>query len=421
MNKNILDKQIIVVGLGYVGLPLAVELAKKFKVIGYDVNSTRINELKSSLDKTKEVSSEELKNSKLIFTDDIKLISSKDIYIVTVPTPIDDSNHPDLRPIESASRTVGKSISKGTVVIYESTVYPGTTEEFCVPILEKESGLKHNQDFFTGYSPERINPGDKERRVSDIIKVTSGSTPDVADFVDLLYSQIITAGTYKASSIKVAEAAKVIENTQRDLNIAFVNELAILFDKMNLDTSEVLKAAGTKWNFLQFKPGLVGGHCIGVDPYYLTYKAQILGYHPEIILAGRRLNDNMSSFVVEKLIKYLIKENVQILKSNILILGASFKENCPDVRNSKVFDVISKLADYGCSIDLYDPVVDPNEVKHEYGINLIKKIDQKYDAIVLAVAHNAFLEIDLKNIKKDKSIVFDLKSFLPKELVDLRL
>ena len=379
--------KISIIGLGYVGLPLAVEFGKKYDVLGFDINKERIAELENGYDRTLEVDEQNLKSSaRLKFSSNKEDLKSCDIFIVTVPTPVDEHKRPDLTPLIKASETVGSALKKGDIVIYESTVYPGCTEEDCVPVLEKVSGLKFNEDFFCGYSPERINPGDKEHTVTKILKVTSGSTPEIADKVDALYGSIITAGTHKASSIKVAEAAKVIENSQRDINIAFVNELAILFAKMGIDTLEVLKAAGTKWNFLPFKPGLVGGHCIGVDPYYLTFKAESLGYHPEVILSGRRINDNMGAYVAKEVIKLLIKKSHKVDGARVLVLGITFKENCPDIRNSRVIDVISELRDFGCEIDVYDPWADEAEVKHEYGLTLVGEPGSGYEAVVLAVA-----------------------------------
>ena len=412
---NLQDKKLAIIGLGYVGLPLAVEFGKKFDTVGFDINEERIKELKEGYDRTLEVDSENLKSAeKLSFTTDINDIKDANIYIVTVPTPIDSFKRPDLTPLIKASETVGKVLKKGDIVIYESTVYPGATEEDCVPVLEKFSGLKFNEDFFCGYSPERINPGDKEHTVTKIKKVTSGSTPEIAKVVDELYKSIIEAGTHLAPSIKVAEAAKVIENSQRDINIAFVNELAMIFNKMGIDTNAVLEAAGTKWNFLPFKPGLVGGHCIGVDPYYLTHKAQQLGYNPEIILAGRRLNDNMGIFVANQVVKLMIKKGKRIEGAKILVLGITFKENCPDIRNSRVIDVINELKDFGCEVEVYDPWADKEEVKHEYGIDLLTKEDKldlnKYDALVVAVAHNEFKEMDIK--KSDNQVVYDIKGIL---------
>jgi len=414
-------EKIAVIGIGYVGLPLAVEFGKKREVVGFDINAKRIDELKNGIEKTREVDTEELSQAKyLTFSTLEEDIKSAKIYIVTVPTPIDEFKKPDLQPLIAASRTVGNVLKEGDIVIYESTVYPGCTEEVCVPILENVSGLKFNQDFYCGYSPERINPGDKQHRLPNIKKVTSGSTPEIADKVDELYSSIITAGTHKVSSIKVAEAAKVIENAQRDLNIAFVNELSLIFDRMGISTLEVLEAASTKWNFLPFKPGLVGGHCIGVDPYYLTHKAQSLGYHPEVILAGRKINDNMGVFVANKVIK-LMSQNGNIIKgSKALILGITFKENCPDIRNSKVIDVIRELESYGVDIDVYDPHADTIEVIDEYNIDLKNSIDGKtYDVIIIAVAHDEFRTLKLDNLKNDKSIIYDIKGFLEDPTVNM--
>jgi len=415
-------KKIAVIGLGYVGLPLAVELGKKRSVIGFDINAGRIKELQDGHDRTLEVTNDELETAtKLTYTADVKALKPASIFIITVPTPVNEYKQPDLTPLKNASETVGKALKKGDIVIYESTVYPGCTEEDCVPILEHVSGLKFNEDFFCGYSPERINPGDKQHRLPTIKKVTSGSTPEVAEEVDQLYKEIISAGTHKATSIKVAEAAKVIENSQRDLNIAFVNELALIFDKMGIDTEDVLQAAGTKWNFLPFRPGLVGGHCIGVDPYYLTHKAESIGYHPQVILAGRRINDNMGAHVASSVVKLMAQKGSVIKGSRALVLGITFKENCPDIRNSKVIDVIRELHSYGIEVDTYDPQADKTEVKHEYGINLINKLDNQYNAIVLAVSHKEFAEISLAQLKAKNSVVYDIKGFLPKELIDKRL
>jgi UDP-N-acetyl-D-galactosamine dehydrogenase len=419
-----LDKvNIAVIGQGYVGLPLAIEFGKKYPTIGFDINVSRIDELKKGVDHTNEATPEQLTSAtELSFSANINDIKECNIYIVTVPTPIDEFKTPDLNPLRGASKMLGEILKKGDTVIYESTVYPGCTQEVCVPLLEKSSGLCFNTDFYCGYSPERIVPGDKVNTLTTIMKVTSGSTPDIANFVDDLYASIITAGTFKAASMKVAEASKAIENAQRDLNISFVNELALIFDRVGIDTQDVLDAAGTKWNFLKYKPGLVGGHCISVDPYYLAYKAENLGYHPEVILSGRRVNDNMSTFVANKMIKMLIKAGKQIMGSKILILGVTFKENCPDIRNSKVFDVYNELKEFGLEVDAYDYEADQTEVKDEYGINLIDEIKEKYDGILLAVAHNKFAEIDIQSLKKDKdSIVFDLKGFLPRNLVNARL
>jgi UDP-N-acetyl-D-galactosamine dehydrogenase len=423
---NLDNLKIGIIGLGYVGLPLAVEFGKHFPTVGFDINTHRIKELKEGKDSTLEVETELLRTAtKLSFTDDLNQIKPCTVYIVTVPTPIDRHKRPDFSPLESASRTVGKIIKKGDVVIYESTVYPGATEEVCVPIIESVSGLRFNQDFYVGYSPERINPGDKEHRVTSILKVTSGSTAEVADFVDTLYRRIITAGTHKASSIKVAEAAKVIENTQRDLNIALINELALIFNKLGIDTLEVLEAAGTKWNFLPFRPGLVGGHCIGVDPYYLTHKAQEIGYNPEVILAGRRINDNMGSYVTGCVIKLMIQRKIQIVDANVLILGLTFKENCPDIRNTRVTDILREFSDYQVNVDVYDPWADATEAKHEYGIDLIKEPALgKYDAIVLAVAHHQFKTMGaekLRTLGKKHCVLYDVKNVLPKNAVDARL
>lgn len=414
--------KISIIGLGYVGLPLAVEFGKKYDVLGFDINKERIAELENGYDRTLEVDEQNLKSSAgLKFSSNKEDLKSCDIFIVTVPTPVDEHKRPDLTPLIKASETVGSALKKGDIVIYESTVYPGCTEEDCVPVLEKVSGLKFNEDFFCGYSPERINPGDKEHTVTKILKVTSGSTPEIADKVDALYGSIITAGTHKASSIKVAEAAKVIENSQRDINIAFVNELAILFAKMGIDTLEVLKAAGTKWNFLPFKPGLVGGHCIGVDPYYLTFKAESLGYHPEVILSGRRINDNMGAYVAKEVIKLLIKKSHKVDGARVLVLGITFKENCPDIRNSRVIDVISELRDFGCEIDVYDPWADEAEVKHEYGLTLVGEPGSNYEAVVLAVAHEKFRGLDVTSLKNPNGIIYDIKGFLDTKLVDKRL
>lgn len=424
--RDIQHIKIGILGMGYVGLPLAVEFSKHHDVIGFDINNNRITELKLNSDSTREVSSDELNNAgNIVFSSDLSDLEVCNVFIVTVPTPIDDNKLPNLKPLLEATKSVGKVLSKDDVVIYESTVFPGATEEECVPILEDISGLKFNKDFTVGYSPERINPGDKYHRLPDIVKVTSGSSPEAAKFVDDLYKKIITAGTFKASSMKEAEAAKIIENTQRDLNIALINELAIIFDKMSIDTEGVLKAAGTKWNFLPFRPGLVGGHCIGVDPYYLTHKAESMGYRPEIILSGRRLNDSMSSYVVNKLIAGLAKNNIDIKGANILIMGIAFKENCPDIRNSKVVDVIKELKDRGCKVSVYDPLVCSNDVEREYGISVDKRLQEdSYDALVVAVGHDEFKKMGLKNIQKlgrENSIIFDLKYLFNSNEVDLRL
>lgn len=421
-------QRIGIIGLGYVGLPLAVEFGKKFPVTGFDIKKERVNELIQGHDNTLEVEDDLLKSvlidkngqTGLFLTDQLDDIRQCNYYIVTVPTPIDRYKRPDLTPVVKATETISKVIKKDDIIIYESTVYPGCTEEVCVPILEKGSGLRFNKDFFCGFSPERINPGDKVHTVTKIKKITSGSTPEIGQKVDALYRTIITAGTFLVSSLKVAEAAKVIENTQRDLNIAFVNELAKLFNMMNIDTKEVLEAAGTKWNFLHFQPGLVGGHCIGVDPYYLTHKAQEIGYHPEVILAGRRINDSMGSYVAEQVVKLMIKKGQTIHASRVLILGVTFKENCPDVRNSRVIDIVTELQQYRCQVDVYDPWADPKEVKHEYGVELISDFDMKlknnkiphYDAIVLAVAHNVFKSLDLASLKNGNAIVYDVKGIL---------
>jgi UDP-N-acetyl-D-glucosamine/UDP-N-acetyl-D-galactosamine dehydrogenase len=415
-------EKIGIIGLGYVGLPLAIEFGKIVDVVGFDISSARIAELQNGSDRTREVSPEEIRLSKLLrFTTDLKELSACNFYIVTVPTPVDEYRKPDLKPLESASHTVGQVLKKGDIVIYESTVYPGCTEEICVPILEKATGLKFNKDFFVGYSPERINPGDKAHRLPTIKKVTSGSTPEAAEKIDNLYKRIVTAGTHKASSIKVAEAAKVIENSQRDINIAFVNELAMIFERVGIDTHEVLEAAGTKWNFLPFRPGLVGGHCIGVDPYYLTHKAESLGYHPEVILSGRKINDNMGMHIGNSVIKLMAKNNVPINKSDVLVLGITFKENCPDIRNSKVVDVIRELESFGTTVDVYDPQADAAEVKHEYGLQLTKTLVKKYHAIVLTVSHKEFADLDLSKISYDNTVVYDVKGFLDRTKITARL
>ena len=414
---------IAVIGQGYVGLPLAIEFGKIYPTIGFDINKARIDELKKGIDHTNEATPEQLTSAKLLtFSADINNIKGCNVYIVTVPTPIDEFKKPDLNPLRGASKMLGEILKKGDTVIYESTVYPGCTEEVCVPLLERTSGLIFNTDFYCGYSPERIVPGDKINTLTTIKKVTSGSTPKITDFIDDLYSSIITAGTFKAASMKVAEASKAIENAQRDVNISFVNELALIFDKVGIDTQDVLDAAGTKWNFLKYKPGLVGGHCISVDPYYLAYKAENLGYYPEVILSGRRVNDNMSTFIANKMIKMLIKAGKKIMGSKILILGVTFKENCPDIRNSKVADVYHELKEFGLEVDAYDNEAEPKEVKEEYGINLLNEIKDKYDGILLAVSHSKFLELDIESLKKDSNcIVYDLKGFLPRNQVDSRL
>ncbi len=416
-------KKIAVIGLGYVGLPLAVEFGKKYSTLGFDINQKRIDELKEGFDKTLESNKSEIEASRdLTFSSNVQDLSNYNVYIVTVPTPINQYKSPDLTPLLKASKMIGSVLKKGDIVIYESTVYPGCTEEDCVPQLEIESGLKFNIDFYCGYSPERINPGDKINTLTKIKKVTSGSTPEIADIVDSLYNSIITAGTHKAPSMKVAEASKAIENAQRDVNISFVNELALIFERMGIDTNDVIEAAGTKWNFLKYSPGLVGGHCIGVDPYYLAHKAESLGYHPQVILSGRRVNDMMGMFVANKVVKLLIKKDHKVNSSKVLILGVTFKENCPDIRNSKVIDIYSELLQYGLNVDVYDPHADKNEVEEEYKIKLIEKISLKYDAIILAVSHKEFLNIDFKNITKGKnSVIFDTKSFLNRDLVDARL
>lgn len=420
------NSRICLVGLGYVGLPLAVEFGKKFETTGFDINKERIEELKSGKDSTLEVEPELLAEAKqLSFTCELSEIENCNIYVITVPTPIDEFKTPDLRPLISASKAVGKVLKNDDIVIYESTVYPGATEEACIPVLEEVSGLTFNRDFYAGYSPERINPGDKEHRVTTILKVTSGSTPEVADFVDSLYRSVITAGTHKASSIKVAEAAKVIENTQRDVNIALVNELSLIFDKLDIDTLEVLEAAGTKWNFLPFRPGLVGGHCIGVDPYYLTHKAQSVGYHPEVILSGRRINDSMGPYVTETVVKLMLKKRIHVVESNVLIMGLTFKENCPDIRNTRVVDVIAEFENYHSNVDIYDPWANADEVKHEYGIELTPKLELgKYDAIILTVSHDEFKNMGAKEIRKlgkENCVLFDVKYILDKDEVDGRL
>lgn len=423
---NIEESKIAIIGLGYVGLPLAIEFGKNLTTVGFDINQARIDELTSGQDSTLEVEPEEMTQAtKISYTSNLEDIRSCNVHIVTVPTPIDEYNRPDLTPLEKSSASVGKVLKKGDIVIYESTVYPGATEEVCIPILEENSGLTFNTDFFAGYSPERINPGDKEHRLPTIKKVTSGSTPEVAEFVDQLYRSIITAGTHKASSIKVAEAAKVIENTQRDLNIALINELSLIFNHLDIDTLEVLEAAGSKWNFLPFRPGLVGGHCIGVDPYYLTHKAQAVGYHPEIILAGRRLNDGMSAYVASQLVKAMMKKQIEVRGANVLVMGLTFKENCPDIRNTKVVDVIKELEEFKLNVDVYDPWVNAEEAKHEYDVTPIDKPHEgHYDAVILAVAHNEFKAMgkaELAKLMKPESLIYDLKYILPREESDLRL
>jgi len=423
MNESqIENSKIAIIGLGYVGLPLAVEFGRQYNVLGFDIDANRINELRNGFDRTKESNEDDIKSSQgLHFSSDISDLESCNVYIITVPTPIDRFNAPDLRPLLKASNMIGTVLSKGDIVIYESTVYPGCTEEDCVPVLEKISGLKFNSDFFCGYSPERINPGDKINTLTKIKKVTSGSTPECADLVDNLYKSIITAGTYKAPSLKVAEASKAIENAQRDVNISFINELALIFDKMGIDTNDVIDAAATKWNFLKYRPGLVGGHCIGVDPYYLAHKAQALGYHPQVILSGRRVNDNMGMFVANKVVKLMIQKGVRIKGSKALVLGVTFKENCPDIRNSKVIDIYNELNQFGLIVDVYDPHANIEEVKHEYGISLSSKLGT-YETIILAVAHDDFLNLDLNKLKSDGgAIIFDIKAFFDRNLVDARL
>lgn len=426
--------KIAVIGLGYVGLPLAVEFGKKYMTIGFDINQSRVDELNSGTDSTLEVADHELQevlastqdfdNDGLFITTNNEMLQNCNFFVVTVPTPTDKNNRPVLTPLKKASETVGRALKKGDYVVYESTVYPGATEEECIPVLEKVSGLKFNEDFFVGYSPERINPGDKKHTVTKILKVTSGSTPEAAKVIDDVYNSVITAGTYVAASLKVAEAAKVIENSQRDINIAFVNELSKIFNLMDIDTLEVLEAAGTKWNFLPFRPGLVGGHCIGVDPYYLAQKAQEVGYHPEIILAGRRLNDTMGQYVASEIVKLMIKKDIKVKGSNILMLGITFKENCPDIRNTKAIDVYRQLEGFSANVDLLDPWADKSEVKHEYGINIeneISNVKEKYDAVVLTVAHKEFLDMDVHGLVKNNGVLYDVKSILPKDSVDGRL
>lgn len=421
LEPSLNNVNIAIIGLGYVGLPLAVEFGKKYKTIGFDINLSRIEELKSGYDRTRETSAEDLASAIYLQYESDSQALAANVYIVTVPTPIDAYKKPDLTPLVKASETVGKVLKKGDIVIYESTVYPGCTEEDCVPILEKYSGLKFNESFYCGYSPERINPGDKERTLTKILKITSGSTPEISDFVDDLYNSILEAGTHKAPSIKVAEAAKLIENCQRDVNISFVNELALIFDRMGINTTEVLDAAGSKWNFLKFKPGLVGGHCIGVDPYYMIHKAESLGYFPAVIGAGRRINDNMGIFVANKVIKLMIQKGIQIKGAKVLILGITFKENCPDIRNTRVIDIYSELKEYGLDIDVYDTWADGEEVKHEYGISLEQNLRNDYSAILLTVAHENFKEIDYREIVAKKNVIFDIKSFLGKNNVDASL
>jgi len=414
--------KIALIGLGYVGLPLAVEFGKTMEVVGFDINPDRIKDLSAGNDRTRELSDDELKQaSNLSFSSDPASLRSCNIFIVTVPTPVDQHNAPDLTPLEKASETVGAALKKNDLVIYESTVYPGCTEEICVPVLEKMSGLVFNKDFFCGYSPERINPGDKVHRLPTIKKITSGSTPEAAERVDNLYRKIVTAGTHRASSIKVAEAAKVIENSQRDINIAFVNELALIFERIGIDTLEVLEAAGTKWNFLPFRPGLVGGHCIGVDPYYLTHKASSLGYHSEVILARRRLNDNLGIHIANRVVKLMTRNGLPINQADVLVLGITFKENCPDIRNSRVVDVVREFQSFGMNVHVFDPHADPSEVEHEYGLKLVTQLKSTYSAIVLAVAHEQFSQLDLNQMKNPGTVVFDVKGILSKDVVTARL
>lgn len=420
------DLKVAVIGLGYVGLPLAVEFGRIRDVVGFDINQSRIAALRRGEDTTLETDADELAAAKgLRFSTDPADLAGCNLYIVTVPTPIDEHRRPDLTPLIKASETVGKVLKRGDIVVYESTVYPGATEEDCVPVLERLSGLKYNHDFFCGYSPERINPGDKEHRLPTIRKVTSGSTPEIATLVDSLYTTIITAGTYKAETIRVAEAAKVIENTQRDLNIALINELAIIFNRMGIDTEAVLKAAGTKWNFLPFRPGLVGGHCIGVDPYYLTHKAEALGYHPQVILAGRRINDGMGAYIAGQMVKAMLKRRIQVAGARVLVLGLAFKENCPDLRNTRVVDVVAELQDYGIAVDIHDPWADAGEARHEYGVDLVETPEVvSYDAVVLAVCHQQFVDMGEAGIRawgKSNALLFDVKSALPAGTADWRL
>ncbi|MFA0441922.1 Vi polysaccharide biosynthesis UDP-N-acetylglucosamine C-6 dehydrogenase TviB [Vibrio sp. 10N.222.51.C12] len=425
MKLSLEDVRVGIIGLGYVGLPLAVEFGKKMPTIGFDINQGRVAELDNGVDATLECSSEELKQAiQLTYSAEVNDLTQCNVYIVTVPTPIDQHKQPDLTPLIKASEMLGKIVSKDDIIIYESTVYPGATEEACLPVVECVSGLTFNKDFFAGYSPERINPGDKEHRVTNILKVTSGSNDEVAEFVDQLYKTIITAGTHKASSIKVAEAAKVIENTQRDVNIALINELSIIFGRLGIDTLEVLEAAGTKWNFLPFRPGLVGGHCIGVDPYYLTHKAQTVGYHPEMILAGRRLNDGMGKHVVAELVKKMLKQRIHVEGANVLVMGLAFKENCPDLRNTKVVDIVSELKEYNINVDIVDPWCSNEEAQHEYGLTLTQPKPNHYDAIIMAVGHNEFKEMgtaEIRALGKEFHVLYDLKYVLDKSDVDMRL
>ena len=420
------DIRLAVIGLGYVGLPLAVGFGKYLPTLGFDIDAARVAELKQHRDHTLETTADEFKAAtQLAFSADAAELAACNTFIVSVPTPIDDAKRPDLAPLEAASRTVGRAIRRGGVVVFESTVYPGATEEVCVPIIERESGLKYNVDFFAGYSPERINPGDREHRLETILKVTSGSTPEVADFVDALYRRVVTAGTHKASSIRVAEAAKVIENTQRDLNIALINELALIFHRLGIDTREVLDAAGTKWNFLPFRPGLVGGHCIGVDPYYLTHKAQQIGYHPEVILSGRRINDGMGEHVAQRVLKLMVQRRIHAAQAKVLVLGLAFKENCPDLRNTRVIDVVNEFRNYHADVDVHDPWVDATQARREYGLELVQElVPGAYDAVVLAVAHRQFVEMGAQKIRalgKPGAVLFDVKQVLPREAVDDRL
>ncbi|PSW57458.1 Vi polysaccharide biosynthesis UDP-N-acetylglucosamine C-6 dehydrogenase TviB [Photobacterium leiognathi] len=426
MKYSLENTKIGIIGLGYVGLPLAVEFGKKQQTLGFDINETRVAQLRDGNDFTLECSSEELSEATLLeYSANIEDLKTCNVYIVTVPTPIDEYKQPDLTPLVKASETLGKVLKVNDVVIYESTVYPGATEEACIPVLESVSGLTFNKDFYAGYSPERINPGDKEHRVTTIKKVTAGSTPEIAEYVDAIYRQIIVAGTHKASSIKVAEAAKVIENTQRDLNIALINELAVIFNKLGIDTEEVLKAAGTKWNFLPFRPGLVGGHCIGVDPYYLTHKAQAIGYHPEVILAGRRINDNMGAYVVSQLVKAMLQKSIPVKGADILIMGLTFKENCPDLRNTRVVDIIAELSEYNTNVDIYDPWICPEEAKHEYNVDVLTdKPNKQYDAVIVAVAHDQFKAMTVEEyqaLTKQDSVIYDLKYVLDSSVSDIRL
>ncbi|HMZ45165.1 MAG TPA: nucleotide sugar dehydrogenase [Chitinophagaceae bacterium] len=426
------ESKIAIIGLGYVGLPLAIEFGKKFSVLGFDINQNRISELVEGKDRTNEADLQGLKQATLLynstngtkglfFSSDINLLKECTVFIVTVPTPINNFKAPDLTPLIAASATISKVLKPNDIVIYESTVYPGCTEEDCVPVLEKYSGLKFNKDFYCGYSPERINPGDKVNTLTKIKKVTSGSTPAIANFVDDLYASIITAGTHKAPSLKVAEASKAIENAQRDVNISFVNELALIFDKMGIDTTDVIEAAATKWNFLKYKPGLVGGHCIGVDPYYLAHKAESLGYHPQVILSGRRVNDNMGLFVASKVVKLMIAKGQKVNGAKALILGITFKENCPDIRNSKVIDIYNELKQYGMDVDVYDTHASKEEVKEEFGINLIDSLSKKYDALILAVSHNEFMHLNINQLIATDAVIFDTKAFLDRSIVDARL